>query len=231
MNINKNILYICKAKGILPDTLGSILFVLECMYYEKFDLLDKFDDSKTNKNAFIIYKECEKLQLLKKQVSETHNVHYTLSFDGKNFLERLLEVSVDDVIIQTSSEKLSDWITDWIDLWKDEKGVFYRDKSNSKNPRVLRISEKDAFERMGSFLTKYGYIFKDISPKEIIMGATKKYINEYKKVNFVFCTGPHNFIHVKRDSTVRSILAELCESYNDEPEEAPRKGFGFSVNE
>lgn len=230
MNINKNILYLCKQIGILPDHLGSIIFVLECMYYENYELLDKFDDSSSNKNALLIYKECEKLKFLKKDLDSDSKIHYSLSFEGKMFIERLLELSIETSFIKPKKDNLSEWIKEWIDLWKNDKGFFYKDLS-SKPERVLRISEKDAFDRMSTFLIKYSYLFKNNPPKEIIMDVTKKYIANFQKVNFVFCVGPYNFIFVKKDSSTKSVLAELCESYGKEEEQRPKKrDFGFSVN-
>lgn len=232
MQINKNVISLTKDTGIKPDQMGSILFVIECMYYEKFDLLDKFDDTNSNKNALIIYKEAEKIALLKRDKLNDKNVHFSLTYTGKKFWEQVLEASESDIFIPKKNESMSEWISDWVNLWKDENGIFYKD-STQKTLRSLGSPEKDVYEQMTAFMMRYNYIFKGYNPKEIIMGATRKYIEEFKKSRFQYCRTAYYFIMKEENKIVRSTLAQQCEnyinSYGKEEEQTTSK-FGYAAN-
>ncbi len=216
MNINRRRLELCKENKLKMDQVGSILFVLECMYNENYQLLDSFDDQNGNRNALIIYKEMEKVGLLRREKFEDKTVHYSLNYEGKIFYEQLWVFVDDDIAVAAiENRRVADWIKDWTMLWKDEKGMNLKDKAGK---RSLGISEKDAFERMNVFIGNYGYIFKttEMTQEEVIMGATKKYIEEFRKTRFAFCKSAYNFIQKQEEGTKesrRSTLAEWCENF------------------
>lgn len=94
-----------------------------------------------------------------------------------------------------TSERLDvDWTKEWLDLWPS--GV----KSGS---RYVKASEKDITELLKKFIKKYKF------SKEVIIEATKKYLEEKKKVNWSYITCSDYFISKNNVSLLASYCANL----------------------
>ena len=86
------------------------------------------------------------------------------------------------------------WAKEYLDLWPS--GV----KSGN---RYVKASEKDITELLKKFVKKYKY------PKETILEATKKYLEDKKRVNWSYITCSDYFISKNNVS----LLASWCDNY------------------
>ena len=98
---------------------------------------------------------------------------------------------------ENAGEKLEDWFDEWYDLWPSgvKSGGYY-----------LRSDKKGAFRKMKDFLVEnpqYG--------KDIIIKATRNYINDQSIQRFTHTKLSHYFI--EKDGI--SILAGECENVDD----------------
>lgn len=224
--MNKKDIEKLRELGINSECMGSCLFVLKSLLINDLESLNAFEDY----NSFIVYKELEKIGLL--ELNE--NNKFQLTTVGRIFIEN----------IDSNSEKSTikkpvltlDWIKEWVNLWKDEKGIFYKDKQMN---RTLGCSEKDAYSKMILFLIEYKYLFENLSDKftikDIIINSTKNYIERYKKNNFAFCKNANYFI-IKQEGKSKifnnSTLATECENYINNPieEKENKDNFGITLN-
>jgi hypothetical protein len=196
--------------GISVKNIGSGIILLKAL--------------KDNNLGFIklMYKQKEEMEYLVKDLyihgflkldnDENNKIVYSLtnrSIDLLHFLE-IKNKGKDN----KQFDEINDWIQDWLNIWKNQNGVFYAAPSDNTDnkKRTLGCSKKDALDRMKDFYKHYSDVFedvKDISPKDIIFLATKKYLAEFKTKNFMYCRKAVYFIFKKED-TVTSDLSTWC---------------------
>lgn len=190
--------------GVLfkPNEIGSVIIVLQALYNGDLELLDEFDRKNKDKSALLLYKNMELCKLIKKTEDKQH---YQLTWSGNQLIEKGCEC--EEI---KKEQSLKDWIEEWRALWKNERGESYKSGN-----RTLLVSEKEIYERMQKFLSEYAYLFKNHSAKDVIIGATKKYIYEFKKVNFAYCKNSDYFILKGSEykGASKSVLASECENY------------------
>lgn len=92
----------------------------------------------------------------------------------------------------------NDWINDWLSLWP--KGVL----KATRYP--VAGNEKEVKKRMSKFILEY----PEYTP-DIIMSATKKYLEERSKENWKYT---HKNIKFIKDRETGSELARWCENLN-----------------
>jgi hypothetical protein len=110
-----------------------------------------------------------------------------------------------------ASEKLDiDWVKEYLELWP--QGV----KSVG---RYVRVSETDLETLLKKFVKKYKY------SKEVILEATKKYIEEKRKVNWSYITCSDYFISKNNIS----MLASCCANLNSKITEGSQSEFSKEV--
>jgi hypothetical protein len=227
MEITKENLELCISYNMNRDILGSCLFVLDCFNKEDYELLDKFDDQNSNKNALIVYKYLEKLKFLKQEKNNDKTIHFKLTTIGKNFIELIKTNKFEE-----KEEEVEDWIKDYINLFKTDKRVFIKTANN----RSLGSSLNDVMINMRMFLQRYNYIFSNCNKKDVILKATSNYLNSMKKNNYMYAKDCYYFI-MKQEGTTRtslkSTLAAECENVINSleaPEEENYNSRDKSVN-
>lgn len=95
-------------------------------------------------------------------------------------------------VSKIAKEKVEDWIDEWYELWP--KGV----KSGGY---LVRSDKTGCLNKMKSFIKNYKF------DKEIIIRATKDYINHLRMSNFAYIQIAHYFISKNNSSN----LAAACE--------------------
>jgi hypothetical protein len=95
-------------------------------------------------------------------------------------------------VSKIAKEKVEDWIDEWYELWP--KGV----KSGGY---LVRSDKNGCLNKMKSFIKTYKF------DKEIIIRATKDYINHLRMSNFAYIQIAHYFISKNNSSN----LAAACE--------------------
>ena len=154
------------------------------------------------------------LENLIQEIPLENSIDYKITERGNIFLNEYKNIISNKInVLESTNFEIENWIEDWIKLWKDKNGIFFK----TPDRRSLGINKKDALAKMKWFLENYQELFDlQNSPKETILGATKEYIEEYKKVNFAFCKRPNNFISKREDRTKDSLystLAAECENF------------------
>lgn len=99
-------------------------------------------------------------------------------------------------ISKLDKEKVEDWIDEWYELWP--KGV----KSGGY---LVRSDKNGCTNKMKTFVKNYGF------SKEIIIRATKDYINHLRMSNFAYIQLAHYFISKNNVSS----LAASCEDVHN----------------
>lgn len=213
ITINNKIIKLLREYGITSDYIGSVLIVLHALHTKNYKLLDELDDENSDLLFLHIYKDLE-IKFILEKTDENDNIHFKLTETGNVLLHNILKLSndlskkIENVPINT------EWISEWINLWKDNRGIFYRNSKYS-----LGAPLKDIENKFISFFTYYEDVFKNV-PKEdiplIILEVTKSYIKNQKLAGFESARKSINFIskiegHTKDTKT--SDLAALCEEY------------------
>lgn len=211
IEITEESVRIFRDMGIPTDQIGSAIMVINCMLNGNYDMLDAFDDSNTNKNSLIVYKELEKAGMLERTVDNVYN--FCLTNDAIALMEAISHTP------EKKEEPISsdEWISQYRELWiNPETGKYY----TTPDRRSLGAPLKDLSVKMKKFISEYRDIFtklpSGLTPQKVILEATKNYISEYKKVRFAYCKDAYNFIMKQEGSTkdtTRSLLATNCENY------------------
>lgn len=79
----------------------------------------------------------------------------------------------------------------------------FPEKTRNGGNEVLRSNKLDVSKKMRQFISKYDF------SKEVILGATRKYINIQSRTRYQYCSGAHYFI--MKDGN--SKLANECQAY------------------
>ena len=212
IQINKDIISKIKSLNFNVDQLGSILLVLFGLYENRVDILDEFDDYNRQRRALYLYKEIEARKLIVKNEKEDQP-HYLLTKDGTRLVEYMKnqfikiqgnvtseEISLYGVGVPKETKHRSvEWIEEWLDLFP--RGV----KSMGK---LVRSDKASCDRKMANFMQEY--------PKysnELIMRATKMYLDERRKADWQYTRCAVYFIYRVDDNKQEksSDLAAWCE--------------------
>lgn len=206
MKLNENTIKTLK-EYFKANEIGSVAFVLEAISEGDYKSLDVFDDGNKDKTALVLYKNMELRQLIQRTGEKKL---YTLSWLGVQLLKSITECEGCKEEPK-KEEDLANWVGEWVALWKDNRGQYLK-----WDGRTLGCSEKDAFTRLNTFILNYSYLFKEHSAKDLILGATKNYLAELKKINYAYAKNAENFIYKQEGrtkDTTKSTLAAEIENY------------------
>lgn len=210
-----NIINRIKALNLRVDRIGSVLFVLFALYEKRHDLLDEFDDSNRQKFALLLYKDLEMKGLLE-QNTQADTPHFILSSKGNEFVESIknefiasptaMDIAVfgaDAIVREPVLSGSVNWIEEWIDLFP--RGV----RSGGK---LLRADAQSCLKKMEIFIKTYPY------KKEVIMEATRRYLEDRAAVNYEYTRCAVYFIYrmEKQGGETVSDLASWCEQIQHE---------------
>lgn len=212
IQFNTEIVKKLKALKFQVDQLGSVLFILFCLYENNLELLDEFDDYNKQKRAVLLYKDIESRGLILQETKpDKGDTLFSLTKEGTELVEYIkshftsitserIAVSGVDAIKEPDPQDVDTWIDEWIDIFP--RGV----KSGG---RLLRSDLPSCLRKMKIFLREYKY------SKETIMQATRNYINSKAKDAFAFTRCAVYFIYRveggSRGSDRTSDLATWCE--------------------
>jgi len=217
LQFNRDIIQKIKSLNFQVDQIGSVLFVLFCLYEDRIDLLDEFDDYNKQKRAFLLYKELEMRSLVyQNEDSDLETPHFLLTKQGISLVEYIKaqfknenkEINSEKIAV-SGVETIKDAITSeyidpekWIDEWIEifPKGV----KSGG---RLLRGDKPACIRKMRVFMIEYKY------SKDEIIRATEAYIKSKAEENYAFTRCAVYFIYrVEGARTEKtSDLAAWCE--------------------
>jgi hypothetical protein len=201
-----------KSHNFQVDQLGSVLFILFSLYENRLDLLDEFDDYNREKRAVILYKELE-MRGLVSQSTEEESSHFNLTKEGVELVEFIkgsFENSKQDVTsekiavvgVEGLKDAISDDVESWIDEWID---IFPRGVKSGG--RLIRSDKPSCIRKMKVFLREYEYT------KEIILQATRNYIESKRNDNFAYTRCAVYFIFRVDTSRADKVsdLASWCD--------------------
>ena len=190
INITPEIIKGLKQYGFNSENMGSALIALYAIHKNDIDLLDCLDDHSKERRALILYQSLVRAALIEEQ--KNSNVYYQLTNLGKDFVGRVIDIPKPKSNNPLLDE-VSDWIDDWVNLFPE--GI----KSGGK---ILRSDRKSCLIKMVNFIKIYKF------DKELIISATKSYLSEREKDNYLFTRAAIYFINKKGEG---SDLAAWCE--------------------
>lgn len=217
IQFNTSIIKKVKSLNFQADQIGSVLFILFCLYENRLDLLDEFDDYNKQRRAFLLYMELEIRGLVMvNSESEKDSPHFILTKEGIEVVEYLkgeftaTHQRVDSEVIAVAGvnpsqlEKVIDpndvesWIDEWIDIFP--RGL----KSGG---RLLRGDKISCLRKMRVFIKEYPYT------REVILQATRNYIESKRSEGFAYTRCAVYFIYRIDGSRADKIsdLASWCD--------------------
>ena len=137
---------------------------------------------------------------------------YELTEKGKQFVDSIfMNIKI--------TKKKSD--TEIEDISKEFRELF--PEGVKSGGLAVKSNIKNIEAKFHTFFNKY----KDTYTKDVILGATKKYVNDKKRENYAFMQRAEYLIMKNSESS----LATLCDSYmkNGEKEETTKSGWGRSL--
>ena len=156
-----------------------------------FDTYISINDKFFTKDSLDDLQDLGYLQLVKEPLGyRFNNMQITVKFI-EHFIEKAF-------VSKVGKEKVEDWIDEWYELWP--KGV------KSGGSVLVRSDKNGCLNKMKKFVKQNPDFNKDI-----IIRATKDYINHLRMSNFAFIQAAHYYIF-KNDI---SNLASACEDVKD----------------
>jgi hypothetical protein len=214
IQFNAAIIKRVKSLNFQVDQIGSVLFILFCLYEDRFDLLDEFDDYNRQRRAFLLYMELVNRGLLAQNMEQDDFTvpHFSLTKDGIEFVEYIkgefiythqavtsetiavAGVSEEQLAKPVNNDDVEVWIDEWIDIFP--RGV----KSGG---RLLRGDKISCLRKMKMFLKEYPY------KRDTILEATRKYINSKREEGFQYTRCAVYFIY-RIDSSRSDKISDLA---------------------
>lgn len=213
IQFNASIIKKVKSLNFQADQIGSVLFILFCLYENRLDLLDEFDDYNKQRRAFLLYMELETRGLvIVNNENEGESPHFILTKDGIEFVEYIkgeftaTHQRVDSELIAVAGvdasqlEKITDpndiesWIDEWIDIFP--RGL----KSGG---RLVRGDKISCLRKMRVFIKEYPYT------RDIILQATRNYIESKRNEGFAYTRCAVYFIY-RVDGTRADKISDLA---------------------
>lgn len=148
---NKEIIDKFKDINIAADHIGSVAFVLFCIYENRKDLLDHFDDKNTLRRVLILYKQMERRNLINENKQLTKKGALLVEFVKSKF-DNIEATSFKQEI---AAESFTDY--DWV---QEYVNTFPKDRRD--NVKVVAL-------RMKKFIEEFNF------DKDIILKAAKMY--------------------------------------------------------
>jgi hypothetical protein len=229
IQFNAAIIKKVKSLNFQVDQVGSVLFILFCLYENRLDLLDEFDDYNRQRRAFLLYMELVNRGLLDQNTTQDDFTVplFNLTKEGIEFVEYIKgefaithqEVSSDTIAIAgIDPEQLSKpvdendlevWIDEWVDIFP--RGV----KSGG---RLLRGDKISCLRKMRVFMKEYPYT------KDTILEATRQYIKSKEQEGYAYTRCAVYFIYRvdQSRSDKASDLATWCDQVLHEKSEGTK---------
>lgn len=210
----EKVIRMLKEHGIYADHLGTVYFILFALQEKKYKLLDCADDSSKARRMLILYRTMVRNNLL--EVIDDNKYIYDLTEKGNKLVEKIRS-EFDDVVVEAETfiqelpevlkkAQLNLDIVDWIDEYTN---LF---------PKKLQDHPKIAVARF----KKHFDMFPEYKDKDIILGATKMYLDYQKesgKENFIVRSNYFIWKQVDRDKTnIQYNLASWCKQYQEKLE-------------
>lgn len=218
IQFNASIIKKVKSLNFQVDQIGSVLFILFCLYEDRWDLLDEFDDYNKQRRAFLLYMELVNRNLLAQNTEQDDFSvpHFSLTKEGIEFVEYIKgEFVLTHQLVDSSTlavagvepaqldkpideNNLDVWIDEWIDIFP--RGI----KSGG---RLVRGDKISCLRKMRVFMKEYPYT------KETILQATRNYIASKRDENFAYTRCAVYFIYRVETSRSDKIsdLATWCD--------------------
>lgn len=193
LKLNTEIVQTLKKHKFYPDTMLTQYLILRCLYDNNQDLLSLFDDNLTSRRFVIQYYELTKKGLVEESANA---LGFELTPNGKLFVEHL-----DSMNKPPKKEGVSEWFDEWLDLFP--AGV----KTGGK---LVRSDAKACLKKMETFVKERGF------SKDVIMQATKEYLEEFEANNYAFVKSATYFIDKRGEG---SELAARCENLKQKPKD------------
>jgi len=202
-----------KQERISMDHIGTVLFVLFCLFEDKVDLLDYADDSNRERKMQYLYMQLNRRDLIQKHeegqlwiLTPRGNELVTYLRDQQSgvkkaklkaeTLQPLAEIEMDG--------ECAGWIDEYVNLFPVV----------ARGNRPLRVHPETCTNKMNTFLKKYKYT------KETILAATRMYIDDEasRPEQHEYTSRADNFISkfAENHPNYASPLAAWCKRFLDE---------------
>lgn len=227
IQFNKSIIKKVKSLHFQVDQLGSILFILFCLYEGKLDLLDEFDDYNRQRRALILYKELEMRGLIVQTegdfIKGKEVPLYNLTKDGIALVEyiqsefnKMDEEVTSETIAVSGVEQLKLAITDDVEAWIDEWLDIFPAKVRSGG-KLVKSDRIGCIRKMRVFMREWKF------DKDTILKATKRYVSNKEQEGWSYMRCAVYFIYRVEGSNKESDLAAECEQILQESTETPKE--------
>lgn len=223
IKINKTVINRMKGEKIIMDQLGTVMFILKCLFEGKIGLLDCADDSNKELRMNVMYKQLCRRELIEpdgtdKNYKLTPRGYELATFiaeqEGKREEVEVVSVKVKvETPVSTIAKEVEDECAGWIGEYVD---IF---PTVSKGDRPLRVHPETCINKMNAFLKKYKY------SKEVVLAATKLYIeDQVDQGSHEYTSRADNFIskYAASHPEYSSPLAAWCKRYLDEKDSPGR---------
>lgn len=207
IHLNAKIIQRLKSEDIYSDHMGSVIAVLIALDKGRIDLLDELDDFNKSKRLLLLYKQLEHRGFLESLATGKVNFKLTkkaqelLTFLYTQFKEEHVDI-VQEVFKETPKKVVvvKAAVEEWIDQYNE---LFPKDFQCHKHTLIPRMQ-----------------VFVDTFPsynKDIILQATKKYIQEHQnsEAGFAYMRQAEYFIFKGHGSTRIWDLATWCKKVKD----------------
>lgn len=213
IEINQLVIDRMKQEKIMTDHLGTVLFVLFCLFEGKTDLLDYADDSNKERRMHFLYMNLNRRDLIQKPDGEDDKI-WVLTPRGNELVTYLREqggkkVKLKAEVLQPLAEiematlDCAGWIDSYVNMFPIV----------GKGERPLRVHPDTCINKMNAFLKKYKY------SEETILAATKMYIDDQdaRQEKYEYTSRADNFIskYTEGHSNYSSPLSAWCKAYLD----------------
>lgn len=187
---NAKLIQIIKGYGWPLDYAGTWIFILFCLYEDKTELLNLFDDVRTNKRVVLMYRHLQLIKLVNIEDGEI-----TLTDQGKKVVYEIKSTFKEKVTAETFLKSDPDFIS-----FIEQYNSIFPDNTQ----RALRCKEAQLIPRMIKFRKEYPEYSKDT-----ILQATRAYINA-QGGNYTYTRNALYFIYKGVGSDKVSDLANYC---------------------
>jgi len=202
IQFNKDIISKLKEHEIYPDISGSVMFVLIAIAENKIELLDHADDMNKARKMFLLYTFLERRGFLYR-TDNSEFIAYNLTAKGVSLVKYLKEAFNDELSAESFIEERVIVEEESVDNWALEYVSLF--------PRHKTAHEKTIPKRFDKFFKE----FPEYASKELILNATKYYIEENRKKdeNLTYIREANYFIWKAENGSIVYDLATWCQKY------------------
>jgi len=182
------------------------LVIVYCIENEEKDLLNAYIGNRNINQSIALFQRFER-KLLIERIGNIENFsvdnYITTEFGAALLLECMIHINNLDVIISESIDKIvTESEVDDLDRLVKKFLELYP-KGRNRAGETLKSNEVDTKNKLKGFLKKYKY------SEDIILKATKNYIEQQRRTGFEYCSAAHYFIS---KMGFGSKLASECEN-------------------